>query len=217
MRKTLILGLMLAGAAQAAWAGVPENRLLAAVRDGDHAAVKAALAAHANVNAPLPDKSAVLAWAVDRQDAESVKLLLAAGAQPRAVAAGGVQPLSLACELGNPAIVGALIKAGANAKEIRADGTSAFALCAGTSTPPVLATMAVFSPKSNPMMAMGCTDGRAKSPSTCTDRYQWSARRNTRPAMTFPFSRSGSEIFTSPMTGSFTVLPSTNLNLSFDR
>ena len=139
MRKALALGLILA-AAPAAFAGPAENRLLAAVKDGDHAAVKAALAAHANVNAPLPDKSTVLAWAVDRQDAESVRLLLAAGAQSR-VAAGGVQPLSLACELGNPAIVSALLKAGADAGQVRADGTTAFALCAGASTPAVLATI----------------------------------------------------------------------------
>jgi ankyrin repeat protein len=140
MKKILVIGLLVLGAAPA-WAGVAENRLLQAVRDGDHAGIRSALAAKANVNALLPDKSSVLAWAVDRQDAESVRLLLAAGAQPRALVAGAVQPLSLACELGDPAIAGALIKAGANAKEIRADGTTAFALCAGTSTPEVLAAM----------------------------------------------------------------------------
>jgi len=140
MKKTLAIGLLVLGAAPA-WAGMAENRLLQAVRDGDHAGIRSALAAKANVNALLPDQSSVLAWAVDRQDAESVRLLLAAGAQPRALAANAVQPLSLACELGDPAITGALIKAGANAKEVRADGTTAFALCAGTSTPEVLAAM----------------------------------------------------------------------------
>ena len=39
-------------------------------KSDDHAAIKRLLAAHANVNAPLPDKSTVLAWAVDRQDVE---------------------------------------------------------------------------------------------------------------------------------------------------
>jgi ankyrin repeat protein len=141
MRKALVLGLLLLGSVSApVFAGVAENRLVAAVKDSDHAALKAALVAHPNVNAPLPDKSSALAWAVDRQDADSVKLLLAAGARPGAVA-GAVEPFSLACELGNPVIVTALLKAGANAKEIRADGTSAFALCAGSATPDVLAAM----------------------------------------------------------------------------
>jgi len=139
MRKALVCCVLMLLGASPAFAG--DSRLVAAVKDGDHAALKAALGRHADVNAPLPDKSSVLAWAVDRQDAESVKLLLAAGARPRALAAGAVEPFSLACELGNPAIVTALIKAGANAKEIRADGTSAFALCAGSTTPEVLAAL----------------------------------------------------------------------------
>ena len=75
MRNAAVLGLMLLGVTPA-FAGPAENRLLAAVKDGDQAGVKAALAAHANVNALLPDNSTVLAWAVDRQDAQSVKLLL---------------------------------------------------------------------------------------------------------------------------------------------
>ena len=67
----------------------------------------ALLAAHADVNAPLPDKSTVLAWAVDRQDEQSVRLLLEAGAKPNVSDVDGASPLTLACELGNPVIVDA--------------------------------------------------------------------------------------------------------------
>ena len=83
-----------------------QERLAQAVRSDDHAAIKRLLAAHANPNAPLPDKSTVLAWAVDRQDADSVQH--AAGGrrqaqlQPMSI---GASPLTLACELGDPGIV----------------------------------------------------------------------------------------------------------------
>ena len=72
--------------------------------------IKSLLAAHADVNAPLPDKSTVLAWAVDRQDEESVRLLLEAGARPDISDVDGAVPLTLACELGDPVIVEAWSK-----------------------------------------------------------------------------------------------------------
>src|SRR5580704_15405682 len=102
MRKALGLGLLLAAVSAQAWA--TDNRLAQAVRDNDLKAVKSLLAAHADPNALLPDRSTVLAWAVDRQNEEMVRLLLAAGALPRALSPGAVQPLALACELGDAAI-----------------------------------------------------------------------------------------------------------------
>ena len=122
-------------------ASAAENKLLAAVKTDDHAALKKLLAAHVNVNAPLPDKSTVLAWAVDRQDEDIVKMLLAAGAKPDLADVSGATPLMLACEMGQPGIVTALVKAGANAKQARPDGISVMALCAGSSTPEVLALL----------------------------------------------------------------------------
>jgi ankyrin repeat protein len=144
MKKAVGLSLLVLGAFPAAgWAGVPEERLAQAVRGNDHAAIKNLLAAHANPNVPLPDKSTVLTWAVDRQDAESVRLLLAAGAKPNAVDMQGATPLAVACELGNSGIIISLLKVGANAKAIRPDGTSVLALCAATSTPAALGAMIV--------------------------------------------------------------------------
>jgi ankyrin repeat protein len=143
MRKSLGLGLLgvCLLALPASASGGADNRLIQAVRGDDHAAIKRLLAAHVNVNAPLPDKSTVLAWAVDRQDEESVGLLLSAGAKPDVADAEGVTPITLACELGNPVIVGALLNAGANAKAARHDGISALSLCAGMSTPAALQAM----------------------------------------------------------------------------
>jgi ankyrin repeat protein len=142
MKKALGFALLFLTALPAAgWAGMLEDRLAQAVRSNDHAAIKNLLASHANPNAPLPDKSTVLVWAVDWQDEETVRLLLAAGAKPDTADIQGATPLIMACELGNPNIVISLLKSGANARAARPDGISALALCAGTSTPAALAAM----------------------------------------------------------------------------
>jgi ankyrin repeat protein len=142
MKKAFGLGFLLLGAFPACgWADTPAERLVQAVRGDDHAAIKKLLAAHANPNAPGPDKSTALSWAVDRQDETSVGMLLAAGAKPNVTDIEGASPLTLACELGSPAIVTDLLKAGADAKAARPDGITALALCAGTSTPEALAIL----------------------------------------------------------------------------
>ena len=108
MNKAVGFGFLLLGSVLPAtgWAGAPEdNRLLEAVRNNDHAAIKSSLKDRANPNAPLPDNASVLSWAVDRQDAESVNMLLAAGAKPNVTDVNGASPLTLACEGGNSEIV----------------------------------------------------------------------------------------------------------------
>ena len=103
MRTAFVLGLLgTLAVAGSAMAGVSEDRLFEAVKTDDHDTIKSLLAAHADVNAPLPDKSTVLAWAVDRQDEQSVRLLLDAGAKPDVSDVDGTMPLALACELGDP-------------------------------------------------------------------------------------------------------------------
>ena len=60
MKKKLglcLLGLGLSVALPALASGGADGRLVQAVRDGDHAVLKRLLAAHVNVNAPLPDKT----------------------------------------------------------------------------------------------------------------------------------------------------------------
>src|SRR6202046_2992607 len=119
MRTVFVLGLLATlAAASPAMAGMPEDRLLEAVKTDDHDAIKSLIVAHADVNAPLADKSTVLAWAVDRQDEQSVRLLLDAGAKPDVSDMDGALPLTLACQLGDPHIVSDLLNAGADAKGV---------------------------------------------------------------------------------------------------
>lgn len=160
MNKAFGLGFLLLGSVLPAtgWAGVPEdNRLLEAVRNNDHAAIKSSLKDRANPNAPLPDNATVLSWAVDRQDVEAVDMLLAAGAKPNVTDINGASPLTLACEGGNSQIVASLLKAGADAKAARADGISALALCAGMASPEAVAGLVAKGANANAVDQSGQT------------------------------------------------------------
>src|SRR6185312_16595452 len=60
-----LLGVCLLGALPAFAVSGADSRLVTAVRGNDHVALKRLLAAKVNVNAPLPDQTTVLAWAVN--------------------------------------------------------------------------------------------------------------------------------------------------------
>ena len=113
MRRTtqLVLALVLLGcaAAHAATSEVAD----AAMR-GDRAAIRAAVARKANVNAAQSDGSTALHWAVERDDVEMVDLLLRAGARVTARTREGVTPLQLAATNGSAPIIDRLQKAGAD-------------------------------------------------------------------------------------------------------
>ena len=66
--------------------------------------------------APEPDGTTPLHWAVRSDDLAAAQRLLRAGANPGAANRYGVTPLSLAASNGNPAIVELLLKAGADPK-----------------------------------------------------------------------------------------------------
>lgn len=135
--RRLVLAVVLAGLAAAPAAA--DDALLAAVKAGDHAALRSLLAAHADPNRPLPDSSRVLSWAVDREDGEAVRLLLAAGARPNAADQDGATPLILACETGAPdALIAQLLDAHADPRPVRWDGVGALELCAKTASPKAL-------------------------------------------------------------------------------
>jgi ankyrin repeat protein len=111
MRKALLLWLavpMLAAAAPS-----PEV-LLTAARDGDTAAVEAALKAGADANAAEPDGTRALHYAVDRNDQRATRMLIARGADVRAATNLAVTPLLLACSHGNLEITQLLLAAGAD-------------------------------------------------------------------------------------------------------
>jgi ankyrin repeat protein len=100
-------------AAATAAAAAPADVADAAMR-GDHAAVRAALARKADVNAVQTDGTTALHWAVERDDAELTDMLLKAGARVSTRTREGVTPLQLAAINGSAAMLDRLLKAGAD-------------------------------------------------------------------------------------------------------
>jgi ankyrin repeat protein len=86
----------------------------AAARSADLAAVRAQLAAGADVNAPENDGTSALLWAAYQSSPELVSMLLAAGADPNAANRFGVTPLLQASRYGDAATMRALLAGGAD-------------------------------------------------------------------------------------------------------
>src|SRR3984957_10606234 len=100
-------------------ASAAELKLIDAIKDQNRRAVLQMIAAHADVNAALPDGSTPLAWAAYEDDAVAVDLLLKAKAKAATADQYGETPLTLACANGSPVIVEKLIDAGADANAAR--------------------------------------------------------------------------------------------------
>ena len=99
-------------------AGEPEDRLLLAVRTGDVAALKAALASGVNVNTKFRYDRMALSFAADRGNAEVVKVLLHAGADVNARDTFyGMDAMSQALNKKHTAIVRMLLEKGAGNSE----------------------------------------------------------------------------------------------------
>jgi ankyrin repeat protein len=103
-----------------------------AVRDGDRAAAIALLKQHADVNAPEPDGTSALHWAVRQDDGELVDLLIKAGAKVKAANRYGVTPLYLACVNGSAPVIARLLAAGADANGATTEGETALMTVART-------------------------------------------------------------------------------------
>jgi ankyrin repeat protein len=104
--------------------------VLDAVKRRDHKALKALIAARADVNATQPDGASALAWAIYLDDQAAAEMLLAAGAKVNTADEYGETPLTLACNNGNVALVQKLVAAGADPKAARWDGSTALMLAA---------------------------------------------------------------------------------------
>lgn len=87
--------------------------LLAAVRTGDTAAVRALVRKHADVNAADVDGTTALHWAARADDQATAALLVSAGSDVNAANRYGATPLSIAARNGNAALLRLLIDAGA--------------------------------------------------------------------------------------------------------
>jgi len=112
--------------------------LIDAVKQQDLAAVRARIAAHADVNAQEADGFTALDWAVERNNAQLADALIAAGANVKAASRYHVTPLYLACTNGNAAIVEKLLAAGADPNESALDGQTALMTAAAQGNPDVV-------------------------------------------------------------------------------
>jgi ankyrin repeat protein len=100
------------------------SRLVDAVKARDEAAVRALLAARADVNATTGDGTTALHWAVYHEDPELVDLLLKAGARANVANDLSITPLYLAAAAGNASIVHALLSKGARADAASESGVT---------------------------------------------------------------------------------------------
>src|SRR5580698_8049872 len=90
-------------------------KLVEAIKTGDKATALTLLQQKADVNAPEPDGTTAIAWAVRQDDLEMADRLIRAGADVKAANRYGVTPLSLACINGNAPMIEKLRKGGADA------------------------------------------------------------------------------------------------------
>src|SRR5690348_17138266 len=79
-------------------------QLIDAVKHGNRTAVRALIAARANVNAAEPDGMTALHWAARADDVQMAEALIRAGANVKAASRYGVTPLSLAAQNGDQAL-----------------------------------------------------------------------------------------------------------------
>jgi ankyrin repeat protein len=113
-----------------------DTRLINAVKAGDKGGVAALIQQHADVNAPEPDGTTPLMWAVRRavttDDLEIARVLLKAGANAKASNRYGINALYLACQNGSAAMIQELLQAGADPNSVTTEGETALMTAART-------------------------------------------------------------------------------------
>lgn len=116
-----------------ALAGPPPATVVNAVKAGDKAAAVALIQQRADVNAPEPDGTTALHWAVHHHDLDLVDRLLRAGANVNARNEFGATPMSEAAVLADATLIERLLRAGADVESPGADGQTALMIVARTS------------------------------------------------------------------------------------
>ena len=109
-----------------------DRRIIDAVKEQDHEAVRALVAQQVDVNAPQPDGATALHWASYGDALDIAGLLIDAGADVNPRNDYGVTPLSLACDNGSAPMVTHLLQAGADANTARSTGETPLMTCART-------------------------------------------------------------------------------------
>ena len=139
MRVTCLYGLLILLLASAGPAvATADERLVEAVRTGDYAAARALVDTGGDVDAPEPDGTTALHWAVRQDSAGIAKLLLRAGADANAANRYGTTPLSLAGTNGNAETVALLLDAGADPNLANPNGETPLMTASRTGDPDVL-------------------------------------------------------------------------------
>ena len=107
-------------------------RLVNAVKNSDRTTVNSLLQQKVDVNAPEPDGTTALHWAVRADDVETADRLIAAGANVKAANRYGVTPLYLASVNGSAPMIEKLLKSGADANAVSNEGETALMTVART-------------------------------------------------------------------------------------
>jgi uncharacterized protein len=109
-----------------------EVRLADAVMNGDKDILRTLPADNASINAPQPDGTTALHWAVRHDDVAAVDSLIKAGADVKAANRYGVTPINLAATNGNAIIIGKLLDAGVDPNTANPGGETALMTAART-------------------------------------------------------------------------------------
>lgn len=125
-------------------AAFADSRLADALERGDRAAASSLLDQSADVQAPQPDGTTALHWAVHHNDADAVRRLIAAGANVSAENRYGVPPLLLACRNGSAEVIELLLKAGADPNATAGGGETALMIAARTGRRDAVETLLAY-------------------------------------------------------------------------
>ena len=153
-------------AATAIGAAAPDTRLPEAARAGDRIAVNRLLASGATVDAPEPDGTTALHWAVYHDDLAMTRSLVEAGANVNAANRNGATPLTLACTNRSTAVIERLLKAGADANVV------------SSGAPPLLACAQAGAVPGVQMLIARGADVNAKDSFRGQTALMWAAAEN---------------------------------------
>jgi ankyrin repeat protein len=125
MRRRLLFAIAVFSWTAGLQAGEVDRRLIEAVKSGNKTAAFSLIQQKIDVNAPEPDGTTALSWAVRQDDVDLVDRLIKAGANVKTANRYGITPLYLAALNGNPNVILKLLKAGAGPNDEVTEGETA--------------------------------------------------------------------------------------------
>jgi len=124
--------------AQAATAKAADSTLADLIQAGNHKAALEKIRAGADVNAPQPDGTRPIHWAVYRLDYDVLDALIARKAKADVTNEFGATPIAEAAKLSDLRMVKALLDAGANVEGANQDGETALMIAVKAGDPAVV-------------------------------------------------------------------------------